>query len=200
MNVVLCGVGGQGVLTMSRAIAEAARNRKLPVFIGETLGMSQRGGSVQSYVRLGEDAVGPLIPEGRADLVVALEALEALRALPLAGQRTVYVVCPLVILPVPSALRGERCSPEEVAELISKRCAEVRLLEKEAIKGVSRRCLNAFVLGYLSANSLLPFEEEVMLSALLSAVRRRYEEENRDAFKRGTVAEAIVYRRQETSR
>ncbi len=79
-NIVIASVGGQGGLTLSRVIGQAALLKGYHVRIGETLGMSQRGGIVQSYVRIGERVESPLIEEGKADTILGLEPVETLRA------------------------------------------------------------------------------------------------------------------------
>ncbi len=80
IDVVLCGVGGQGVLTLAGILAEAARRRGLHVRQGEIHGMSQRGGAVEATLRLSDAPIaGPQIARGRADLLLATEPLEALR-------------------------------------------------------------------------------------------------------------------------
>jgi indolepyruvate ferredoxin oxidoreductase beta subunit len=78
-NIYLCGVGGQGIGLLAAALAQAADRAGLKVMACDTHGLAQRGGVVSSHIRLGEDALTPLVPEGAADLVLALERLEALR-------------------------------------------------------------------------------------------------------------------------
>jgi indolepyruvate ferredoxin oxidoreductase beta subunit len=79
-DVLLVGVGGQGVLTIGELIAETAHRRAVPVNLYPTKGMAQRGGSVKAQLRLGRKAVGASIPEKGADLVIAMEVSEALKA------------------------------------------------------------------------------------------------------------------------
>lgn len=78
-NVYLCGVGGQGIGLLAAALAQAAARAGLEVRACDTHGLAQRGGVVSSHIRIGADALTPLCPEGGADLVLALERLEALR-------------------------------------------------------------------------------------------------------------------------
>ncbi len=81
-NIVITGVGGQGNVMASRVLANMLVRRGFKVTIGETFGMSQRGGSVMSHIRVSPTAVwSPQIPKGRADLIVAIEPLEAIRVL-----------------------------------------------------------------------------------------------------------------------
>jgi len=79
-DIYLVGVGGQGVLTIGEIIAETAVRQGVPVNFYPTKGMAQRGGSVQARIRLGRETVGPNIPEKGADLVIAMEVSEALKA------------------------------------------------------------------------------------------------------------------------
>ena len=78
-NIYLCGVGGQGIGVLAAALAQAASRAGLEVIACDTHGLAQRGGVVSSHIRIGADALTPLVPEGGADLVIALERLEALR-------------------------------------------------------------------------------------------------------------------------
>ncbi len=78
-NIYLCGVGGQGIGLLAAALAQAADRAGLRVLACDTHGLAQRGGVVSSHIRIGGDALTPLCPEGGADLVLALERLEALR-------------------------------------------------------------------------------------------------------------------------
>ena len=82
LNVVISGVGGQGNLLLSRLIGRTLLNKGYFVAIGETLGVAQRGGAVMSNVRISEKiSLGPLIPEGKAHIILSLEPLETLRML-----------------------------------------------------------------------------------------------------------------------
>ena len=81
-NIVLCGVGGQGTVLASKLIAAAAMKKGLSVMSAETIGMAQRGGSVFSHVRIGDDVCSPMIARGSADLIVGFEPGEAVRMLP----------------------------------------------------------------------------------------------------------------------
>lgn len=78
-NIYLCGVGGQGIGVLAAALALAADKAGLQVLACDTHGLAQRGGMVSSHIRIGADALTPLVPEGGADLVLALERLEAQR-------------------------------------------------------------------------------------------------------------------------
>jgi len=92
-NIIITGVGGQGNVMASRVLAGMLVNAGFIVTIGETFGMSQRGGSVMSHLRVSSTSVlSPQIPQGRADIVIALEPVEALRVLVKYGNPAVAVL------------------------------------------------------------------------------------------------------------
>ncbi len=91
VNIVLCGLGGQGILFMTKILAEYALKRGIPVLGAETHGMAQRGGSVVSHLRLGETR-SSLVPAGKAGFLIALDPWEAYRSLPFLGERAVLCV------------------------------------------------------------------------------------------------------------
>ncbi len=78
-NIVMCGVGGQGTVLASKIIAQTAIRNSINVRVGETHGMSQRGGTVISHVRMGTEVFGALTPEGHGDCMLAFEPVESLR-------------------------------------------------------------------------------------------------------------------------
>ena len=90
VNIYLVGVGGQGIITASKIIGEAAMISGKRIVLSETHGMAQRGGAVACTARIG-DVESPLIPDQQADAILSLELLETLRALPKASARTVIV-------------------------------------------------------------------------------------------------------------
>ena len=81
-NIILCGVGGQGTILASKLIAAAAMSKNIHVETAETIGMAQRGGSVFSHVRLGDDINGPLIGKGEAERTIGIVLGEKVRKLP----------------------------------------------------------------------------------------------------------------------
>lgn len=159
-SIVIAGVGGQGGLTLSRVIATAATLSGLSVKTGETLGMAQRGGSVQSYVKIGKTVRSPLIRKGRANALIGLEPLEAVRAIDYAGPQTKVIVDPE---PVPTIfnLVGKEDYPK-IEELLGKLMEKTKHLyivqarrEAEALN--SRPSANMILLGKLfSIDEFLP--------------------------------------------
>ncbi|MDP8003383.1 MAG: indolepyruvate oxidoreductase subunit beta [Caldisphaera sp.] len=78
LNILISGIGGQGIITLSRVIAEAAVSDNINAIVSETHGLSQRGGSVEVHLRIG-DVYAPLIPKGEADILLSMEIIEAAR-------------------------------------------------------------------------------------------------------------------------
>ncbi len=115
-NLILTGVGGQGNVMASRTLAGMLVDAGYVVTIGETFGMSQRGGSVMSHLRISSEAVkSPQIPKGGADIVVALEPLEALRVLTVYGNPGVHVLSnSRPVYPI-GVITGERDYPSDEA-------------------------------------------------------------------------------------
>jgi indolepyruvate ferredoxin oxidoreductase beta subunit len=81
MNILLTGIGGQGVVLASKILAYCAMERNLRVRSAETIGMAQRGGSVTSHVRIGDDILSPLIPHGETDILIGFEPAESARTI-----------------------------------------------------------------------------------------------------------------------
>src|SRR5512136_2621720 len=99
-NILITSVGGQGGITLARIIAHAALKQGLDVIVGETLGMAQRGGSVQSHIRVGEGAHGSLIPRGRCNFLLSLEPSEAVRVPEYLGPSTKVILSTTPVYPI----------------------------------------------------------------------------------------------------
>ncbi len=109
INVLLCGVGGQGTVLAAKVLAQAAQSKGWQVRTAETIGMAQRGGSVTSHVRMGdggEPVSAPLVTCASADLVIAFEPGEAARALPFLAPGGTLVTASSAVQPVTAALAG----------------------------------------------------------------------------------------------
>jgi len=104
-NILLCGVGGQGILTSGRILALASMDANLDVKMSEVHGMAQRGGNVDSHIRIGEKVPSSLIPKGGADFLVSFEMLEALRYLDFLKPQGMCFVSNLKITPLGSSLK-----------------------------------------------------------------------------------------------
>ena len=161
MNVIITGVGGQGNVLASRVLAGMLVNAGYYVTIGETFGMSQRGGSVMSHVRISQKAIrSPQMPLGSADIIIALEPVEALRVLIKYGNPDVAVLSnSRVVYPI-GVITGELNYPSltEIQNVLQKTTAKNWLLDatEDAVKLGNPVLSNIIMIGALSATDLLP--------------------------------------------
>lgn len=131
-DIVLCGVGGQGILSIATVIGEAATACGLSLKQAEVHGMSQRGGDVQSNLRLSsEEIYSDLIPEGAADLIISMEPMEALRYLPYLSKDGVIVTSSKPFVNIPD-YPSEEALIAELHKLPRVVLADIDLLAKEA--------------------------------------------------------------------
>lgn len=151
-NVLLAGVGGHGVLALSRIVAEGALAAGFDVRKSEIHGMSQRGGSVVSEVRYGEDVRSPLIPEAAADVFVSLELLEALRHLHRLRPGGLLLVNDQRITPAPTG-SGPVDYPEDAVERLREAAQGARILPAHdiAVELGEPRATNMVMLGAFAA-------------------------------------------------
>ncbi len=159
LNILIVGVGGQGALTTSGIIARAAMKAGLNVVSAETHGMAQRGGSVEVHVRIG-DVKAPLIPEGGADVMIALEPSEALRYARFLNRKSIIILNTRKIIP-PSVTAGVGKYPE-LDEIISElRKISPRIIPVNASdlaeKAGNVLATNVVVVGMLLGYFSLPF-------------------------------------------
>lgn len=183
-NILLVGVGGQGILVASEIIAEALMLAGFDVKKSEVHGMAQRGGSVVSHVRFGEKVYSPIIPEGEADILVGFELLEAYRYLPLLKADGKIVVNDLKINP-PIVSIGQEDYPEGLPEKIKNIFHGSTLVDGLALAKLTGnvKTANTVLLGALSR--LSGIEEKFWLSAIERMVPGKTLEVNRKAFELG---------------
>lgn len=158
-NLLLTGVGGQGIITASTVLSQACRLAGWSVKKSEVHGMSQRGGSVDSHVRFSSDEqiASPLIPEGEADVMVAFEPLEGLRQIRQTSPDAAVLVEKRRIVPVTVNLKGFSY-PEDVFERLLASGREVTLLDAadRAAQLGEPRAGNSVLLGALSTRIEVP--------------------------------------------
>jgi len=185
-NLIITGVGGQGGLTLSRIVGNAAMHEGYNVRIGETLGMSQRYGSVLSYLRFGEEVYSPLIEEGDASLMLALEPAEALRNARFLGKDSVAVVNAYPIHTATTLVGKERYPGlDEIENALSRVCpVHMEDFQREADE-INPRTLGVLMLGYAYGRGLVPLKRESLLEGIRSTLREKLWEINFRAFERG---------------
>ena len=186
-NILIAGVGGQGSLLASRILGAFFLSKGLDVKVSEVHGMSQRGGSVITYVRAGERVDSPLTPEGEADLLIALEQLEALRWLSHLKPDGVAVLNTQKIPPMP-VITGSAPYPADIAETIQKSGRRTVALDALALarQAGDPRAVNVVLIG--AASKLLggaPADWEAVLTA---CVKPKFLAVNLKAFELGVNA------------
>ena len=118
-NILICGVGGQGTVLAAKVLSQAAISGGEHVLSAETIGMAQRGGSVTSHVRIGEDIFSPLIPKGQADIIISFEAAEAARNVDYLKKGGMVIVNKKVVQPTTASLTGKTFSEDTMIEYLN---------------------------------------------------------------------------------
>jgi indolepyruvate ferredoxin oxidoreductase beta subunit len=183
-NILLAGVGGQGILLASEVISEVMLLAGLDVKKNEIHGMSQRGGSVVSHVRYGEKVYSSIIPEGEVDILFSFELLETCRYLPLLRKNGRVVVSDWQIAP-PGVARGVQSYPKNLTEKICQQFPASVVVDglNLALSAGNAKTVNTVLLGALS--NILPFERELWLEALHKMIPARLMDVNLKAFELG---------------
>ena len=146
-DIILSGVGGQGILSIAAVIGRAALEDGLHIKQAEVHGMSQRGGSVSSQVRYGDDVQSPVIEMGTADIIVAFEKMEALRYIDFLKEDGKIIVNDAEIWPLPVVI-GKATYPEKILETLQEK-ANVRVMNASALAEEmgNLKVMNVILLG-----------------------------------------------------
>ena len=188
-NIMIVGVGGQGSLLASRVLGRAAMEAGYDVKVSEVHGMSQRGGSVVTYVRYGKKVDSPVICEGEADVILSFEIMEAARWLPCLKAGGAVVASNQVIKPMP-VITGAAVYPDELdvkmkALGVNLICADAPAIAKEA---GSERASNVALIGM--ASHVLGFDTKVLRDAVAACVPAKALDINLKAYDMGIAAAA----------
>jgi len=183
-NILLAGVGGQGILLASEVLSEVMLMAGLDVKKNEIHGMSQRGGSVVSHVRYGDKVYSSIIPEGEVDILFSFEMLETCRYLPLMRESGQVIINNWKIAP-PSVALGKQVYPENLAETIREQFPNTKVVDglDLALEAGNSKTVNTVLLGALS--NILDFDRELWLSALKKMIPERLLDINLKAFDLG---------------
>lgn len=182
-NIMIVGVGGQGTLLASRILGNVAIEMGYDVKVSEVHGMSQRGGSVVTYVKYGEKVYSPIIDKGEADIILAFEQLEALRALPYLSKNGKIITNIQKINPMP-VITGAAEYPQNILETLKEKCnvtiADALSLAEQAgnIKAV-----NVVLIGVMAKNTNI--EYSVWTRVIEKTVPEKFLEVNLKAFELG---------------
>ena len=160
-NIIICGVGGQGTVLAAKVLSQAAITNGQHVLSAETIGMAQRGGSVVSHVRIGDDAFSPLVPQGQADVLIAFEAAEAVRNIGYLKPDGTVIVNKKVVQPVTASLDGKAFEAAEMISYLEKCAAKVVAVDTDqACRELgSSKVVNMVLLGAASRAGLIDKDE-----------------------------------------
>jgi indolepyruvate ferredoxin oxidoreductase, beta subunit len=177
INIIITGVGGQGVVSAGYLIGKAVTTAGLNAVMSEIHGMSQRGGVVSVDVRIG-NVYGPIIPEGTADLLIGFEAMETLRAMKRVNMKTTVLMNTERIVPVMATIGGERYpEAESAAAKLEQRMKELYTINalSLALEAGNANSTNVVLVGAAYAAGFVP----VPLSILEESVREVFPERTR---------------------
>ncbi len=183
-NIMIVGVGGQGTLLASRILGSVMMAEGLDVKVSEVHGMSQRGGSVVTYVRAGEKVYSPIITEGEADLILAFEQLEAARWLRYLKKDGKIVLNTQKLMPMP-VITGDMQYPEGVIEKLTATDAKIISLDALSLaeQAGSSKAVNVVLIGVVAKH--MNIDKDKWLKAIEQTVPERFLELNRKAFELG---------------
>lgn len=183
-SVLIVGVGGQGTLLASRLLGNALLSRDFDVKVSEVHGMSQRGGSVVTYVRYGQSVASPIIELGQADLILSFEALEAARFLPYLKKGGKIIVNTQQIDPMP-VVTGNAVYPEDILGKI--KATGVEIISADALslaeQAGSSKAVNVVLMGMLAKQT--DIEKQVWINTIKETVPPKFLELNLKAFELG---------------
>lgn len=186
-SVILCGVGGQGTVLASKLISYAAMAKGEAVRSAETIGMAQRGGSVTSHIRIGEGAFSPLIPKGKADVMIAFEPAEAVRNLDYLKPDGVAVVSKKAVKPVTASLSSNVYKGQDMLDYLEQQVKRLVIVDGQQIMEElgSAKVLNVILLGAAIGCHEIDISVEEIAQAIKEKVPERFYELNLRALEAG---------------
>lgn len=183
MNIMIVGVGGQGTLLASRILGNTVVNEGYDVKVSEVHGMSQRGGSVVTYVKFGEKVYSPIIDRGEADIILAFEMLEAYRALPYLKKGGRLIVNSQEIDPMP-VITGAMEYPNDIEKKLADKIDVVTVdALKYANEAGNPKAVNVVLIGLMAKNTSIPYEKWV--DTIKTSTPAKFLESNLKAFELG---------------
>lgn len=187
-NIMIVGVGGQGTLLASKLLGRLLLTRDYDVKVSEVHGMSQRGGSVVTYVRWGDKVYSPIIDKGEADCILSFELLEAARAAEWLHPEGTIITNTQQINPMP-VITGAASYPEDLLGKLNALGLKVDALDALTLaqEAGSAKAVNLVLLGRLS-NYFHDFTEEEWMTAIEQSVPQKFLEMNKKAFHLGRIA------------
>lgn len=186
-SIMIVGVGGQGTLLASRILGNVMLSSGFDVKVSEVHGMSQRGGSVVTYVKYGDKVYSPVIEKGEADIIISFEQLEAARWLSYLKKGGHLIVSTQKADPMP-VIMGAAEYPSDIINKLTALGADVTAVDALSLaeKAGSPKASNVVLMGVIS--KLMDFPEECWQEALVSCVPAKFLEMNKTAFSLGRSA------------
>lgn len=183
-SIMIVGVGGQGTLLASRVIGSVLLTGGYDVKVSEVHGMSQRGGSVVTYVRYGDKVASPIIEKGQADLIISFELLEAARWVSYLKKGGKMITNTQQIEPMP-VITGAVKYPENIVENIKAAGVDITAADalSLAVEAGTPKAVNVVLMGMVSKT--VSFDEQVWLDALKQCVPPKALDVNLKAFELG---------------
>ena len=182
-NIMIVGVGGQGTLLASRILGNTVINEGFDVKVSEVHGMSQRGGSVVTYVKYGQEVFSPVIDKGQADIILAFEKLEALRAMPYLKKGGKMIVNVQEIDPMP-VITGAMQYPENIEEKLAEKINLVKVDALDKAKEAGNiKAVNVVLIGVMAKNTDISYDKWV--ETIKTTVPQKFLDANLKAFDLG---------------
>lgn len=179
-NIIINGVGGQGLITLLKIIAQAAINERYDVKTSELHGLSQRGGSVEVHIRFDKEVFSPLVPQGKASLILSLESQEALNGAYYSSKDTVFL-----INRYQTPTFSKDFKENKISAILKKISKHIFLLPASEIcrKEVGTDVVaGIYLLGQAIFHSFLPLKSDSVISAIKKIIPPKYLELNLKAF------------------
>ena len=182
-KIMIVGVGGQGTLLASRILGNTVINEGYDVKVSEVHGMSQRGGSVVTYVKYGDEVYSPIIDKGEADIILAFEMLEAYRAMPFLKKDGKLIVNTQEIDPMP-VITGAMQYPENIAEKLQDKL-DVTLVDALTLaeKAGNFKAVNVVLIGVMAKSTDIAYEK--WIETIKTTVPPKFLDINLEAFNLG---------------
>jgi indolepyruvate ferredoxin oxidoreductase beta subunit len=183
-NIIVAGYGGQGVITLTEIISKCFLKEGYDVKQAELHGLAQRGGSLQAHIKVGEKVHTSLVRRGDADLIIALESLEALRACYWANDKTKLLTNSKVFV----LFSKKKIKLEDNLKEIKKFVDTLEVVDADEIVGkigAETMMVNIFMLGYAIAKKFLPIKKEVAWKVIEERFNKRFLDLNRKVFEEG---------------
>lgn len=186
-SIMIVGVGGQGSLLASRLLGNVLLAKGFDVKVSEVHGMSQRGGSVVTYVKYGDEVCSPVIEKGEADVIISFELLESARWLPYLKKGGKLITSTQQLDPMP-VITGAAQYPEDIAAKIKEMGVEVTAVDALGLaeQAGNAKASNVVLMGVVSAQT--EFEEQLWQNAIEQCVPPKFLELNKKAFELGRAA------------